>query len=256
MAELLLEGECALVTGGAAGIGRAIATAIAREGARVVVADIAGEAGRACADRIGRDGHDARFIEADLAAPEGAARLFDAALAALGRISILVHSASPPRRAADSVLNVADDTWDRMVAVNLTAGFRLGQRVGRHMIDQGIRGKLLFLTSLHAEIPRTLPHYSASKAGMTMVTKELAYALGRHGIRVNAIAPGAIGGGTGVVTDPALAGRIPLGRVGAAEDIAGMAVALLSDRFSGYVTGATIRVDGGLGLISWFDPAP
>jgi 3-oxoacyl-[acyl-carrier protein] reductase len=256
MAEPLLAGECALVTGGAAGIGRAVATAIAREGARVVLADIAGEAGRTSAESLTRDGHDARFIEADLAAPDGAAQLFDAALAALGRISILVHSASPPRRAADGVLNVAEETWDRMVAVNLTAGFRLGQRVGRHMVEAGIRGKLLFMTSLHAEIPRTLPHYSASKAGMTMVMKELAYGLGRHGIRVNAIAPGAIGGGTGVVTDPALAARIPLGRIGTVEDISGMAVALLSDRFSGYVTGATIRVDGGLGLISWFDPAP
>jgi 3-oxoacyl-[acyl-carrier protein] reductase len=122
------------------------------------------------------------------------------------------------------------------------------------MIDQGIKGKILFLTSLHAEIPRTLPHYSASKAGMTMVMKELAYGLGRHGIRVNAIAPGAIGGGTGVVTDPALARRIPLGRIGTFEDISGMALALLSDRFAGYVTGSTFRVDGGLGLISWFDP--
>ncbi|MEJ0068612.1 MAG: SDR family oxidoreductase [Pseudomonadota bacterium] len=211
--------------------------------------------GRRTADELQRAGHDAGFIDADLGAPDGPARLFDAALAALGRISILVHSASPPRRAADSILDVADATWDEMVAVNVTAGFRLGQRVGRHMIEAGIRGKLLFMTSLHAEIPRTLPHYSASKAGMTMVMKELAYGLGRHGIRVNAIAPGAIGGGTGVVTDPALARRIPLGRVGAAEDISGMALALLSDRFGGYVTGATIRVDGGLGLISWFDPA-
>ena len=255
MADRLLEGERALVTGGAAGIGRAIAGALAREGASVVLADVVGETGRQAAERLAKAGHDARFVETDLAAPDAPARLVDDALAALGWISILVHSASPPRRAADSVLAVADETWDRMVAVNVTAGFRLGQRVGRHMIAAGVRGKMLFLTSLHAEIPRTLPHYSASKAGMTMVMKELAYAFGRHGIRVNAIAPGAIGGGTGVVTDPALVERIPLGRIGAPDDIAGMAVALLSDRFAGYVTGATVRVDGGLGLISWFDPA-
>jgi NAD(P)-dependent dehydrogenase (short-subunit alcohol dehydrogenase family) len=249
----LFEGECALVTGGAAGIGRAIGAALAREGASVVLADVAAEAGRAAAETLKHGGADARFIESDLAEPDGAARLFDAALAALGRISILVHSASPPRRAADTILTVADDTWDRMVAVNVTAGFRLGQRAGRHMIDMGIRGKILYLTSLHAEIPRTLPHYAASKAGMTMVMKELAYGLGRHGIRVNAIAPGAIGGGSGVVTDPALAQRIPLGRIGTFDDIAGMALAVLCDRFGGYVTGATLRVDGGLGLISWFD---
>ncbi len=253
MAERLLDGETALVTGAAAGIGRAIAAALAREGARVVLADIVAEAGRKTADELKRAGHDVQFIESDLAAPEAPARLFDAAQAALGRISILVHSASPPRRAVDTPLHVADDTWDHMVAVNVTAGFRLGQRVGRHMIEAGLRGKILYLTSLHAEIPRTLPHYSASKAGMTMVMKELAYALGRHGIRVNAIAPGAIGGGTGVVTDRALTKRIPLGRIGTPDDIASMAVALLCDRFSGYVTGATFRVDGGLGLVSWFD---
>jgi len=254
MADRLLDGECALVTGGAAGIGRAIAGALAREGARVVLADVAGDAGRQAADALSRDGCDARFVETDLAVPDAPARLVDAALGALGRISILVHSASPPRRAVDTVLKVDEATWDRMVAVNVTAGFRLGQRVGRHMIDVGIRGKLLYLTSLHAEIPRTLPHYSASKAAMTMVMKELAYGLGRHGIRVNAIAPGAIGGGTGVITDPALTQRIPLGRIGTPDDIAAMAVALVCDRFAGYVTGATFRVDGGLGLISWFDP--
>lgn len=254
MTARLLEGETALVTGGAAGIGRAIASALAREGARVVLADVIGHAGRDVVELLSRSGHDARFIESDLSQPDAPARLVDAALAAVGHLSILVHSASPPRRAHDNALKLDDATWDRMLAVNLTAGFRLGQRVGRHMIEAGIKGKMLYLTSLHAEIPRTLPHYSASKAGMTMVMKELAYGLGRYGIRVNAIAPGAIGGGTGVLTDPALAKRIPLGRIGAPDDIAGMAVALLSDRFSSYVTGATFRVDGGLGLITWFDP--
>ena len=123
------------------------------------------------------------------------------------------------------------------------------------MVDTKTKGRMLYMTSLHAEIPRRLPHYSASKAGLTMVMKELAYQLGRHGIRVNAIAPGAIGGGTGFAADPSLVQKIPLGRIGTGEDIATMAVALLSERFGGYVTGSTIRVDGGLGLISWFDPA-
>src|SRR5258708_314770 len=144
MVERLLEGETALVTGGAAGIGRAVATAIAREGGRGVLADIAGEAGGAAAAELQRAGHEARFLDADLAAPDGPARLFDAALAALGQISILVHSASPPRRAPDTILNVADETWDRMLAVNVTAGFRLAQRVGRHMVEAGIPGKMLF----------------------------------------------------------------------------------------------------------------
>jgi 3-oxoacyl-[acyl-carrier protein] reductase len=112
---------------------------------------------------------------------------------------------------------------------------------------------MLFVTSLHAETPRNLPHYSAAKAGLAMTMKELARALGPHGIRVNAIAPGAVAGG-GFQADPELAGRIPLGRLGRPEDVAAMALALLSERFAGYVTGTTVVVDGGLGLHNWIAP--
>jgi NAD(P)-dependent dehydrogenase (short-subunit alcohol dehydrogenase family) len=155
------------------------------------------------------------------------------------------------------VTAVTDETWDRMLAVNLRAGFQLGRDAAAHMRDRGIRGRILFLTSLHAESPRNLPHYSASKAGQTMVMKELARAFGRHGIRVNAIAPGAIPGGgfdakaTGIER---LTGCTSLGRLGTPEDIAGMALALLSDRFSAYVTGTTVVVDGGLALHNWIEP--
>jgi 3-oxoacyl-[acyl-carrier protein] reductase len=113
---------------------------------------------------------------------------------------------------------------------------------------------MLYLTSLHAETPRNLPHYSAAKAGQTMLVKELARALGPHGIRVNAIAPGAIPGGGFAADVAALEAKIAMGRAGTPEDIAGMAVALLSDQFSGYVTGTTVVVDGGLALHNWIDP--
>ena len=79
-----------------------------------------------------------------------------------------------------------------MLEVNLNAGFLIAQALGRHMVERAVKGRMLFVTSLHAWSPRNLPHYSASKAGQTMVVKELARALGRHGIRVNAVAPGAI----------------------------------------------------------------
>jgi 3-oxoacyl-[acyl-carrier protein] reductase len=140
-----------------------------------------------------------------------------------------------------------------MVAVNLRAGFELGRGAGRHMVRAGLRGRMLFVTSLHAETPRNLPHYSAAKAGLAMTMKELARALGPHGIRVNAIAPGAVAGG-GFQADPELAGRVPLGRLGRPEDVAAMALALLSERFAGYVTGTTVVVDGGLGLHNWIAP--
>ncbi len=258
MADPLLKGDTALVTGAASGIGRGIAIALAREGARVVLSDSNAEGGRKVAGQLSDDGFDATFIEADLATADGARALLTEATQRLGTLSILVHSASPPRREADHVLDVSDDTWDRMLGVNLRAGFVLGREAGRQMIANGIRGRMLIITSLHAETPRNLPHYSAAKAGQTMTVKELAKAFGPHGIRVNAIAPGAIPGGG---FDAAGAGLerltrcTSLRRLGTPEDIAGMAVALLSDRFSAYVTGTTVAVDGGLALHNWIEPA-
>ena len=140
-----------------------------------------------------------------------------------------------------------------MLEVNLNAAFVLAQALGLHMQESGIKGRMLFVTSLHAYSPRNLPHYSAAKAGQTMLMKELARALGPHGIRVNAVAPGAIPGG-GFAAPPAMAAKIPRGRFGTPADVAAMAVAVRSERFGAYVTGATIVVDGGIALHNWIDP--
>jgi NAD(P)-dependent dehydrogenase (short-subunit alcohol dehydrogenase family) len=254
MTDGLLQGDTALVTGGAAGIGRGIALALAQDGARVVLADIDAGRGATVEAEARRAGLEATFVAADLATVAGARALWAQAVARLGRISILVHGASPRRVETDTVLTVSDETWDAMVAVNLRAGFALGQEAARHMRQHAIRGRILYLTSLHADVPRNLPHYSAAKAGTTMVMKELARALGRDGIRVNAIAPGAVPGG-GFAGMPGLVDLIPLGRTGTPDDIAQMAVAVLSERFGRYVTGATIVVDGGMDTISWI-PRP
>jgi 3-oxoacyl-[acyl-carrier protein] reductase len=245
----LLDGDTALVTGAASGIGRGIARALAREGTRLVLTDVLEKAGEAIAVETG--GH---FVGADLTQPTAFQDLFDAALATLGSVSIFVHCAAPPRREDQTALAVSAEQWDEMMSITLRSGFLLGQAVGRHMRDTGVRGRMLYLTSLHAETPRNLPHYSAAKAGQTMLVKELARALGPHGIRVNAIAPGAIPGGGFSADVAALEAKIAMGRTGTPEDIAGMAVALLSDRFSGYVTGTTVVVDGGLALHNWIDP--
>lgn len=254
MADRLLEGDTALVTGGAAGIGRGIVMALAQEGARVLCADIDAGKGAEVEAEARRAGLDVTFAATDLATPEGARALWAYAVARLGKVSVLVHGASPRRVESDTVLSVTDATWDAMVNVNLRAGFVLGQEAARHMRQHRIRGRILYLTSLHANTPRNLPHYSAAKAGTTMVMKELARALGPDGIRVNAIAPGAVPGG-GFAGMPGLVDLIPLGRVGTPDDIAQMAVAVLSERFGRYVTGATIAVDGGMDTISWM-PRP
>ena len=250
----LLSGDTALITGAASGIGRGIALALAREGARVVLSDIDAVGGGRVAEALITEGASACFIQADLSKTDGAEELLRGAIEELGQLSILVHSASPKREEHQTVDAVTDEQWSSMISVNLTAGFKLGRAAAQHMRDTKIAGRILFITSLHADTPRNLPHYSASKAGTTMVMKELARAYGRHGIRVNALAPGAIPGG-GFSADPAtLIDKIALRRVGTPEDIGNAAVALLSNRFSAYVTGTTLVVDGGLTLFNWIAP--
>jgi len=252
----LLAGDTALVTGAASGIGRGIAAALAGEGARVVLADLEAERGEEVAASLRAQGADTHFVATDLSTREGPAVLCKLAIERLGALSILVHAASPRRSEADTVLAASDETWDAMLAVNLRAGFVLGREAARDMIARRIRGRMLFITSLHAETPRNLAHYSASKAGQTMVMKELAKALGPHGIRVNAIAPGAIPGG-GFDAKGAGLERLTrctsLRRLGTPDDIAGMSIALLADRFSAYVTGTTVVVDGGMALHNWIE---
>jgi len=248
----LFPGETALVTGSASNIGRAIALALAREGAAVRCVDIDAARNGAVAEEIRRAGGQAEAITADLSTSGG----WRAALPAADQpIAMFVHSASPPRRETDTALAVSEDTWDGMINTNVRSGFFIARELGRRMQDAGIKGRMLFITSLHAETPRNLPHYAAGKAGQTMVVKELARALGPAGIRVNALAPGAVPGGGFNAAAFAFDGKIPLGRLGTGDDMASMALALLSDRFSGYVTGTTVAVDGGIALYNWI-PLP
>ena len=236
------------MTGAASGIGRAIARAVAAAGARTVISDIDEGAGEALAVEIG-----AAFIASDLSKPDSPRALWTATVAKLERVSVFVHSAAPRRRETQTALAVSEREWDEMTNVALRSGFVLGQAAGAHMRAFGLRGRMLFVTSLHAHTPRNLPHYSAAKAGTTMVVAELARALGPSGIRVNAIAPGAIAGGGFNADIAALERKIALGRMGTPDDIAAMAIPLLDDTVSAYVTGTTVVVDGGLALYNWIE---
>ena len=164
----LLDGERALVTGCAGGIGRGIAKALKADGATVLGSDITAPPAE--------DGID--FHAGDLAKRDGWRRLLDGAIKRLGTISLFVHAASPRRLETDTPFTVSEETWDAMTGVNLRAGFFLAREIGKHMRDHNIKGRILLITSMHRDIPRTLPHYSASKAGMTMVMRELARSLG------------------------------------------------------------------------------
>ena len=244
--------EAALVTGAGNGIGRAIAQALVGESVRTVFADLNPETVAAAVKTSPRPELAVPWV-GDLADPAARDALLAEAAAAVGQVTHFVHSASPPRREADHVFAVSDETWQRMHAVNVDAGFHLGRELARKLIRGKQPGSFLYLTSLHAGTPRNLPHYATAKAAMAMLVKELAKSLGRHGIRVNALVPGAIAAG-GFVADPALSKHIPLGRLGEAKDLAPMALAVLSNRISAYVTGAAIAVDGGLSLTNWFEP--
>ncbi len=248
----LFRGETALVTGSASNIGRAIAETLAREGAAVRCVDVDADRNAATVAGIAKAGGRAEAVTADLSTTDG----WRTALPPDGQATAMfVHSASPARREADGALTVSEATWDAMVNTNVRSGFFLARELGKRMQAAGTKGRMLFITSLHAETPRNIPHYAASKAGQTMVVKELARALGPAGIRVNALAPGAVPGGGFNAAAFSFDGKVPLGRLGTAQDMADMAVALLSDRFSGYVTGTTVAVDGGIALYNWI-PLP
>lgn len=250
----LFAGETALVTGGASGIGRAIATALAREGANLMFSDVLEDDGRKVEAELRAAGHQARFIGCNLADSANAPTLVETAVKTLGSLDMLVHCASPRRQEEQTVTKVTSEEWDLMLNVNLKSGFELGRHAAMHMRDRGARGRIVYISSTNSMTPRNLPHYSAAKAGMVMVTKELARAFGPNGIRVNAIAPGAIAGGGFKADTSQLTPYIPMGRVGRPEDVAGVAMALLSDKFSGYVTGSLVVVDGGITLSNWLPP--
>jgi NAD(P)-dependent dehydrogenase (short-subunit alcohol dehydrogenase family) len=248
----LFAGQSALVTGSASNIGRAIAEALAAEGAKVLLADVDEGRNGATLEAITAAGGEAEAIGTDLSTPDGWRDL----LAKVGNapIDMFVHSACPPRKEIDDAAAVSEATWDAFQNVNVRSGYFLGREIAASMQARGTKGRILFITSLHAETPRNLPHYSAAKAGQTMVVRELARHFGAAGIRVNAIAPGAIPGGGFNAATYDFSGKIALGRLGTAADLAGPALALLSDRFAGYVTGTTLVVDGGIDLFNWIKP--
>jgi NAD(P)-dependent dehydrogenase (short-subunit alcohol dehydrogenase family) len=243
--------DFALVTGAGNGIGRAIACALVEEGVRTVFADV--DRGRvdAAIQSTGRPALALPWV-GDLADAEQRQELLRYAFSVSEHVTHFVHSASPPRHERDDVLHVTESTWAQMQAVNVEAAWDLSTAIARKLMSSQRRGAFLLLTSLHAQTPRNLPHYSTSKAALKMLAMELAKAFGRHGIRVNALAPGAVAAG-GFVAAPSLVKHIPLGRVGDAKELAPVALTLLSERTGSYITGTEVVVDGGISLSNWFD---
>lgn len=242
----LLSGKQAIVTGAASGIGRATALLFAKEGAGVLAVDLNEDVEKiACAE--------IRPFICDISAPDAAESIISAALEHLGRLDILMNNAGIGANAlADSMPR---DTWDKVLNVNLTAPFLLAQRA-IPALRQSASGRIINVASVMAtHTDYGLAAYCAAKAGVTGFTRNLALELGRDGITVNAILPGAIHTGMTAASfaDNTIADiwakKSVLKRLGQPEDIAKVAVFLASEA-SGFVTGQNINVDGGLLLRS------
>ena len=241
-----LEGKTALVTGANTGIGQAIAVALAEAGADVAVAGRSEPTETLRA--IEAMGRKAVNIKADLSSIEPVNRVIDEALAGLGRLDVLVNNAGIIRR--DDLLQFSEEDWDAVIDTNLKTLFFLSQAAARHMAERG-SGKIVNIASLLTfQGGVRVPSYAAAKSGVGGVTKAMANELASKGVQVNAIAPGYISTNntTALREDETrnrqILERIPAGRWGRAEDIAGAAVFLASPA-SDYVTGHIMAVDGG-----------
>ena len=246
----MTENRIALVTGGAQGIGYACAEALKEDGLRIILSDINAEGVAEAAARLG-DG--AVGLACDMADADAILGLFDRIEADHGPVSVLVNNAGIAL--PGDFLDYDLDAFRKVIDVNLTGVFIATQRAARAMVANGIKGAIVNMSSVNAQLAiPAIPAYCASKGGVMQVTKAAAIALARHGIRVNAVGPGSIDTAmmAGVNADPAAfetaMSRTPLRRAGTAREIGDIVAFLASDKAS-YVTGETIYADGGrLGL--------
>jgi 3-oxoacyl-[acyl-carrier protein] reductase len=241
-----LAGKKALVTGGARGIGGAIATAFAREGADVAVLDLQHAAAAAMADKLKPFGVRTFAVAADVSSEEAVVAAVGETISALGQIDILVNNAGIDTTSLVADMPVA--MWDQMMAVNLRSVFLCTRAVLKPMIERKFGRIINIASQLGHKGAAEMAHYAAAKAGVIGFTKSLAYEVARDGVTVNAICPGPI------VTDlyhnipeewrRRKIAELPIGRAGQVEEIAPTAVLLASEEGAYYV-GVTMNPNGG-----------
>lgn len=243
-----LSGRVAIITGGARGIGKATAERFLKEGAEVVLWDVAAEAGAALVEKWSGEGHRCRFFEVDIRNLAAVLSAASTVVDAFGRIDILVNNAGITRDA--SMKKMTPEQWQEVIDVNLTGVFNCTKAVYPFMAEQGY-GRILNAASvvaLYGNFGQT--NYVAAKSGLIGMTKVWAREFGPKGITVNAVAPGFIQTEM-VKTIPdeiieGIKGRIPVGRFGEPTDIANAYAFLASDE-ADFINGATLSVDGGMG---------
>jgi glucose 1-dehydrogenase len=246
-----LQNKVAIVTGAATGIGKAIATAMAAEGASVVI-DYVGDAtlANAAVQAIQSAGGKVVAFPADVSNPDQVNQLIQKAIDSFGRLDILVNNAGLEYKHPFTEFPL--EHWHKIIAVDLTGPFLCAQAAAKAMILQGTGGRIVNISSIHEDLPMlTNAPYCAAKGGLRMLMRTIAVELAPHKITVNNIAPGAIYTpiDADIEADPkieaALMAEIPLGRWGKPEEVAALAVFLASDA-AGYCTGSTFFIDGGM----------
>lgn len=244
-----LDGKVALITGAASGMGAATARLFAREGAKVAVADVLEEEGRAVVADIAGTGGTARFIALDVSEePQWEAAIADV-LRAWGRLDVLVNNAGISGSKTNDLYDTA--LWDRIMAVNARGTF-LGVKHGVAAMRATGGGAIVNLSSISGNVGQERIHcaYNASKAAVRLLTKSVAVQEGAAGIRVNTVHPGLMPPmrTSGATADPVFRAKmmahVPMGRSGAVEEVAHAVLFLASDEAS-YITGAELHVDGG-----------
>ncbi len=241
--------QVALVTGGARGIGRAIAERLAADGAKIAIVDWADTGEQTAREIEQATGRPAVFVKADISKEADCKAAVSAVEEALGPVDILVNNAGITRDGLALTMTEAD--WDAVLTVNLKGAFLMSKAVMRGMLKRR-RGSMVNISSVvgrHGNPGQA--NYSAAKAGLLGLTKTLARELASRNIRVNAVAPGYIETEMTAALDEtarnAIVSQIPLGRIGSPQGVAD-AVAFLAGDSASFITGAVLAVDGGLGI--------
>lgn len=243
------QGRVAVVTGAGSGIGRATARRLAHEGALVEAFDIDGEAASHTARSIVESGGQASAHEGDVASTDSIRGFVRSVAETRGRIDVLVNNAAVA--AADDLVDIDDDAWDRELDIALGGTFRMTREIVPHLIERG-GGAIVNLGSVNGRSAFGQEAYSAAKAGIESLTRSTATRYARHRVRANTVVPGTVrteAWDERVRADPQVLEKTarwyPLGRVGEPEDIAA-AIAFLASDDSSWITGASLLIDGGL----------
>jgi NAD(P)-dependent dehydrogenase (short-subunit alcohol dehydrogenase family) len=254
-----LEGKVAVVTGAGGGIGRWLAAGLGAAGASVLLTDVDEDGLAAAADVLRTAGVRCEILAVDLGDVDAPDRVVGGAVTELGRLDVLINNAAVNRRLP--ILEMDQETWDRIIAIDLRAPYFLSRRAARQMIEQGDGGAIVNISSLNAFY--ALEHisvYGPAKAGLSQLTRVMALEWAQHGIRANAIAPGFMDTPLAepIWADPDVSrwilNRVPAERPGRPDELVGACLLLASDAGS-FLTGQTIVVDGGaLAGGRWFTP--